>query len=78
MLSAAKDLDANPERPFAKRRVTRCDWSNGQGLFFTSEPYLKFIKHSHTSAEELTGPSEEAWELYDESGGSTGCLAILI
>src|SRR6266852_8245930 len=34
MLSAAKHLSADRDRPFAALRVTRCDWSNGQGLFF--------------------------------------------
>src|SRR6266849_1916190 len=40
MLSAAKHLSADRDRPFAALRVTRCDGSNGQGLFFTIEPCL--------------------------------------
>src|SRR5713226_8725194 len=40
MLSAAKHLCASRDRPFASLRVTRCDCSNGQGLFFTIEPGL--------------------------------------
>jgi len=48
MLSAAKHLAAAHDRPFAEftlseahvLRVTRCDCSNGQGLFFTIEPCL--------------------------------------
>src|SRR5712692_8512451 len=49
MLSAAKHLCAYRDRPFAApslcsglrlTRVTRCDCSNGQGLFFTIEPCL--------------------------------------
>ena len=34
MLSAAKHLPAERDRPFAKRGVTRCDGSNGHVLFF--------------------------------------------
>src|SRR6266851_6966919 len=34
MLSAAKHLSAERDRPFAALRVTRCDGSHGQGLFF--------------------------------------------
>src|SRR6266487_3749729 len=48
ILSAAKDLAAERDRPFAEftlsetngLRMTRCDCSNGQGLFFTIEPCL--------------------------------------
>jgi hypothetical protein len=48
MLSAAKHLSADRDRPFAEftlsvangLRVTLCDCSNGQGLFFTIEPCL--------------------------------------
>src|SRR2546427_2213136 len=48
MLSAAKHLAADRDRPFAEftlseangLRVTRCDCSNGRGLFFTIEPCL--------------------------------------
>ena len=48
ILSAAKDLAAHRDRPFAEftlseahgLRVTLCDCSNGQGLFFTIEPCL--------------------------------------
>src|SRR5712692_8154198 len=40
ILSAAKDLCAQRVRPFAALRVTLCDGSNGQGLFFTFEPCL--------------------------------------
>src|SRR6266852_3590002 len=43
MLSAAKHLAADRDRPFAKRGVTGCDCSHGQGLFFTIEPCLSFI-----------------------------------
>jgi hypothetical protein len=51
MLSAAKHLSADRTRPFAEftlsvangLRVTRCDYSNCQGLFFTIEPYLNRI-----------------------------------
>ncbi len=49
MLSAAKHLAADRDRPFAEftlersegLRVTWCDWSHGQGLVFTIEPCLK-------------------------------------
>jgi hypothetical protein len=49
MLSTAKHLVAERDRPFAEfplsaahgLRVTWCDWSNGQGLVFTIEPCLK-------------------------------------
>jgi len=48
MLSAAKHLAADRDRPFAEftlseangLRVTGCDSSNGQGFFFTIEPCL--------------------------------------
>src|SRR6266849_3427650 len=43
MLSAAKHLAASRDRPFASLRVTWCDCSNYQGLFFTLESCLKFI-----------------------------------
>src|SRR5216683_2910080 len=43
ILSAAKHLAAARDRPFASLRVTRGDCSNGQGLFFTSEPCLSRI-----------------------------------
>ena len=41
MLSAAKHLAADRDRPFASLRVTLGDCSNCQGLFFTLEPCLK-------------------------------------
>jgi hypothetical protein len=40
MLSAAKHLAADRDRPFASLRVTGCDCSNCQGQFFTIEPCL--------------------------------------
>src|SRR5258708_28215697 len=40
MLSAAKHLAADRDRPFASLRVTWCDESNCQGLCFTIEPCL--------------------------------------
>jgi hypothetical protein len=51
MLSAAKHLAANRDRPCAEfplseahgLRVTRCDCSNSQGFFFTIEPCLNKI-----------------------------------
>ncbi len=43
MLSEAKHLSADRDRPFASLRVTRCDWSNCQALFFTIEPCLMCI-----------------------------------
>ncbi len=51
MLSAAKHLAADRDRPFAEftlseangLRVTCCDCSNCQGFVFTIEPYLKVI-----------------------------------
>src|SRR5260370_27491934 len=45
MLSAAKHLSAHRARPFAVLRVTLCDYSNCQGLFFTIEPCL--IRETH-------------------------------
>ncbi len=42
MLSAAKHLSAERDRPFAALRVTWCDGSNGQGLF-TIEPCLNTL-----------------------------------
>ncbi len=52
MLSAAKHLSADRDRPFAEftlsetnvLRVTLCDCSNGQGLFFKIEPCLNNIR----------------------------------
>ncbi len=43
ILSEAKDLTADRDRPFASLRVTRGDCSNGQGLFFKIEPCLNLI-----------------------------------
>src|SRR5947209_3611831 len=43
MLSAATHLVADRERHFAALRVTRCDSSHCQGLFFTIEPSLNKI-----------------------------------
>ena len=43
MLSAAKHLAADCDRPFASLRVTQCDCSNCQGLFFTIETCLNKI-----------------------------------
>src|SRR6266851_2804575 len=43
MLSAAKDLAAARDRPFAALRVTLCDCSNGQVQFVQIEPCLKQI-----------------------------------
>src|SRR5712692_8290799 len=40
MLSAAKHLAADGDRPFASLRVTRCDCSNCQGRFVQIEPCL--------------------------------------
>src|SRR6266852_5054413 len=44
MLSAAKHLAADRDRPFAALRVTWCDESNCQGLCFTIEPCLNKTK----------------------------------
>src|SRR6267154_749423 len=41
ILSEAKDLSAERDRPFASLRVTRWDSCNCEGLFFTTEPCLK-------------------------------------
>src|SRR6266436_9590655 len=41
MLSAAKHLAADHDRPFAALRVTGCDSSHGQGVFFIIEPCLR-------------------------------------
>src|SRR5260370_25768150 len=41
MLSAAKHLAADRDRPFASLRVTWCDESHRRGLCFTIEPCLK-------------------------------------
>src|SRR5216684_52463 len=41
ILSAAKDLAAARDRPFAALRVTRSDCSNGQVQFVQIEPCLK-------------------------------------
>src|SRR6266852_8143635 len=44
MLSAAKHLAADRDRPFASLRVTGCDESTCQAFFFTIEPCLKLIR----------------------------------
>src|SRR6266446_8340703 len=50
-LSEAKELSAQRDRPFASLRVTRWDGSNGEGLFFTTEPCLRIrIPDSPNSA----------------------------
>src|SRR5260221_14435611 len=41
ILTEAKDLSAERDRPFASLRVTRWHGCNGEGLFFTTEPCLK-------------------------------------
>jgi len=47
MLSAAKYLAADRDRPCAALRVTWCDESHGQGFFFTIDPRLnKLIRPS--------------------------------
>jgi hypothetical protein len=43
MLSAAKHLVADHDRPFASLRVTQFDRSNCQDLFFLIEPSLRKI-----------------------------------
>src|SRR5258708_14548018 len=43
ILSAAKDLAADRDGPFAALRVTRCDCSNCQGQFFQIEPCLMLV-----------------------------------
>src|SRR5205814_6984652 len=55
MLSAAKHLAADRDRPFAALRVTRCDCSHGQGLFFTIEPCLRLILvHKYSKGSEVS------------------------
>ncbi len=44
MLSAAKHLAADGDRPFVSLRVTRWDWSNGQGQFVQIEPCLSILQ----------------------------------
>jgi hypothetical protein len=41
LLSVAKELGAERDRPFAALRVTRWDGAHWEGLFLTIEPYLK-------------------------------------
>src|SRR5258706_6407134 len=56
-LSAAKDLSAERDRPFASLRVTRWDCSNCERLFFTTEPCLnKLTRISHTGGVAAVGP----------------------
>ena len=43
MLSAAKHLAADGDRPFASLRVTRCDGSNCQVQFVQIEPCLIYF-----------------------------------
>jgi len=43
MLSVAKHLAADRDRPFASLSVTLCDWSNCQGQFVRFEPCLKDV-----------------------------------
>ena len=45
MLSEAKHLVADRDRPFASLRVTLCNRSNCQGLCFTIEPFLSIMIH---------------------------------
>ncbi len=42
ILSEAKDLTANRDRPFASLRVTHRDCSNGQEQFVQIEPCLNY------------------------------------
>src|SRR5260221_9826589 len=54
MLSEAKHLAADRNRPFASLRVTWCDGANYQGLVFTIEPCLSisiYIRSSSDRAE---------------------------
>ena len=46
ILSAAKDLVAGRDRPFAALKVTLCDWSNCQAQFIHIEPCPKTILYS--------------------------------
>ncbi len=56
MLSEAKHLAASRDRPFASLRVTWCDGSHGQGLFFTLEPCLSnTVKQVFTGGRHETG-----------------------
>jgi len=69
MLSAAKHLGASRNGPFAEftlseangLRVTRCDCSNGQGLFFTLEPCLTMER---VSAALICDPEVNGWQRF--------------
>ena len=56
ILSAAKDLAAGRERPFAALRVTRCDCSNGQEPFVQIEPCLRKETRFHAAKGVGSGP----------------------
>src|SRR2546423_15523935 len=51
ILSAAKDLTAGRERPFAALRVTRYHCSNGQGHFIQIEPCLNKLNRPPVGAD---------------------------
>src|SRR5260370_42328320 len=67
MLSEAKHLSADRDRPFAKRGVTGCDCSTGQGLFFTIEPCLTKIKW-HTDGRSCAIHRACGWRKIHSSG----------
>src|SRR6266487_2194631 len=61
ILSAAKDLCAQPDRSFAALRMTLCDCSNCQGLFFNIEPCLnRNITYCYFSIKEREYTSRRA------------------
>ncbi len=71
MLSAAKHLSADRDRPFAEftlsetnvlracpersEGVTQCDCSNGQALVFTIEPCLSVNKQASSEKKQVAG-----------------------
>src|SRR5260370_38897361 len=69
MLSAAKHLSADRDRPFAEftlsaangLRVTGCDSSHGQGFFFTIEPCPSRKRCSELYGAERASPSCRYW-----------------
>src|SRR5258706_9276262 len=58
ILSEAKDLSAERDRPFASLRVTRWDGCNCERLFFTTEPCLKSISGLFCSFGDKISPVE--------------------
>src|SRR5258707_13040480 len=63
ILSEAKDLSAERDRPFASLRVTRWDSCNCEGLFFTTEPCLSILMESDSQSQRYSSSLPSCFSL---------------